>query len=100
MLIFVNIYGHKMFHIDTIKHKFKVKKKQEVKMIRQEGAQNPPCNGWEEYEKPVIINGIAQEICDNIAKKGKRSMYTDIFDLIYEHIEDNFMNYFPGIGDE
>ena len=36
-----------------------------------------------------------EEICDNIAKKGERNQYSEVFDLLYEFIDDNLDKFLP-----
>ncbi len=49
----------------------------------------PPCDDWEDRDKPMLINFKIQDICANIAKKGEKSSYPEIFDHLYEYIQDN-----------
>lgn len=64
-------------------------------MFSYEPPVNPPCNICEEYKKPALIMDKIQEICDNIAKRGDKSYFSDIVDLLYIHIEDNIEKFLP-----
>lgn len=55
---------------------------------------NPPCDYWEEYQKPKFIMNKIQEICKNIYENGDNTNFQDILDYLYEHIEDNFGDYY------
>ncbi len=59
------------------------------KMFAYELPLDPPCDKWEEYEKPMLIKNLIKEICGNIVKKGEDSRYADIYDNLYVYIEDN-----------
>ena len=54
---------------------------------------DPPCNVWEEYKKPAFILSKIQEICEKISQKGANCEFSTIFELIYEHVEDNIENF-------
>lgn len=56
---------------------------------------NPPCNYWEEYGKPQLIQEKLQEICKKISQKGENSGFPEVFDIIYEYVEDNITKYLP-----
>ncbi len=53
----------------------------------------------------MIINNIpedyisdkVQEICKSIAKEGEQSSFSDIFLMVYEHIQDNIEKFIPEI---
>lgn len=64
-------------------------------MFAYELPLDPPCNFWEEYEKPTFIKNMIQEICDNILKKGEKTQFIQIFDLIYEHLDENIEKFLP-----
>lgn len=64
-------------------------------MFVYEPPLEPPCNYWEEYQKPAFITGKIHEICQSIANKGEKSSFVEIFDLLYEHIEDNIDKFLP-----
>lgn len=57
---------------------------------------NPPINEWEDNQKPTLIKNTIEEICKDILFKGKRSSHAEIYDLLYEYIEDNIEKYIPG----
>lgn len=48
-----------------------------------------PCSNWEERIKPAIINETVRDICLNIVNRREENSYPDVFQLIYDHIEDN-----------
>lgn len=64
-------------------------------MFAYEPPLEPPCNVWEEYEKPAFIMGKMREICEKISQKGENCGFPAIFDLIYEHIDDNIEKFLP-----
>lgn len=55
----------------------------------------PYLHYWEDYKKPKFIMNKIEEICDNIAKKGERNQYSEVFDLLYEFIDDNLDKFLP-----
>lgn len=64
-------------------------------MFAYEPSLEPPCNVWEEYEKPAFILSKIQEICEKIVQKGEKSGFPEIIDLLYEHIEEHLEKYLP-----
>ncbi len=50
---------------------------------------NPPADDWEDRIKPTFIEHTIREICENIAKKGERGSFPEIFNHLYEYVEDN-----------
>lgn len=54
-------------------------------------------NRWLDHDKPEFIEETVKQVCDNIAYRGERTMYKEIFDMIYEYIEDNLNNFFPEV---
>lgn len=64
-------------------------------MFAYEPPLNPPCDAWEEYEKPAFIMDTIKDICENIFRRGEKSDFSDVFDLLYEHIEDNIEKFLP-----
>ncbi len=57
-----------------------------------------PRDDWEANIKPYLIEDRIREICANISKKGDQSSFPDIFQTIYEYIEDN-LEKFINTGD-
>jgi hypothetical protein len=49
----------------------------------------PPCDDWNDRDKPILINIKIQEICANIGKKGEKCSFPEIFDYLYEYIDNN-----------
>ena len=49
----------------------------------------PPVSAWEEYEKPEFIVATITKICEDIVKRGSKSKFSEIFDMLYEHVDDN-----------
>ena len=62
-------------------------------MFALEPSLEPFCDKWKEYEKPALIKKYIEEICEEIFKKGEKSRFQDIYNHIYEMIEDNFEEY-------
>ncbi len=56
---------------------------------------NPPCDKWEEYTKPQFIEGKIFEFCEDIVKRGYRTVNPEIFSILYEYIEDRIDKYYP-----
>ena len=50
---------------------------------------------WEDYYKPKFIESTIQDICKNIYEKGELSSFNEVFDLLYEYIEDNLEKFLP-----
>lgn len=64
-------------------------------MLGYEPPLEPPYNLWEEYEKPIFINNKIKEICHSIAVKGENGEFSEIFDLLYEYIDDKIEKFLP-----
>lgn len=64
-------------------------------MFAYETATEPHVDYWQEYGKAEFIEEKLQEICKNIAEKGTKTCFTELFDYLYEHIEDNIELYLP-----
>lgn len=47
---------------------------------------DPPSTYFEDKKSRLIWEKI-QEICLNISSKGENSKFSDVFDLLYEHVE-------------
>jgi len=55
----------------------------------------PPCDDGLDRDKPAFIEFKIEEICESIAKKGKHSPFHEVFDYLYEYIEDNLEKFLP-----
>ena len=44
---------------------------------------------FESFVKPKIVRQVIQDACENIAKKGESTFYSDIYDALVEYINDN-----------
>jgi hypothetical protein len=55
----------------------------------------PSYDIWEEQQKPFLIMEKLKEICEDISSKGDKSHFSDIVDLLYEHIQDNLEQFLP-----
>ncbi len=64
-------------------------------MFAYEPPSSPPCNAWEDHNKPVFIMNTIHNICESISRKGEKSPFTDVIDLLYEHIENNIEKFLP-----
>ena len=64
-------------------------------MFAYELPLDPPCNDWEDDQKPRFINFVIEEMCRNILDKGRTGSFPDAFDYLYEYIEDNIEKYLP-----
>lgn len=49
----------------------------------------PRFDLWNDRNKPKFIERKIEEICASIARKGQESQFPDVFDYLYEYIEDN-----------
>jgi hypothetical protein len=57
-------------------------------------------NRWLDHDKPEFIEETVRQVCDNIAYRGEKTLYKEIFEMIYEHIEDNLNDFFPEVASE
>jgi hypothetical protein len=73
----------------NILHKSNWRKMEGKNMFAYEPHLEPPCNYWEEYKKPAMIEKKIIEISKNITEKGNNTFFSEIFDYMYEYIEDN-----------
>lgn len=64
-------------------------------MFAYEPHINPPFDIWEDGRKPLFISEIISDICSNILKKGDRTEHNDLYDIMYEYIEDRIQKYLP-----
>lgn len=49
---------------------------------------------YENIPDDLLENKI-KEICENIGKKGKDSMFCDVFNVLSAYIEDHLENFYP-----
>lgn len=56
---------------------------------------NPSCDKWDAFTKPNFIEGKIFDICEDIVKRGYRTNYKKVFDLLYEHIDEYIDQYYP-----
>ena len=54
-------------------------------------------NRWLDHDKPEFIEETVKQVCDNIAYKGENIIYSQIFDLLYEYIENNLNDFIPEV---
>lgn len=66
-------------------------------MFAYEPPIDPPCNYWEEYGKKLFIENKIREICAKVASKGENCEFSDIFNFLFEHIEDNIETFLPEV---
>lgn len=52
------------------------------------------------YLKKEFIEDTLIEICKNIAQKGEKTRFSEIFDYLYEYIEDNLENFIEEVDYE
>lgn len=64
-------------------------------MFAYEPPIDPPCDYWEEYGKPDFIKQKINEICKSILEKGDKTPFQEIFDYIYENVEEKLFEYSP-----
>jgi hypothetical protein len=64
-------------------------------MFAYEPPLEPPCNYWEEYEKPAFILDKINEICADIVKFGEKTRYQNFLDVLYEQVEENIEKFLP-----
>lgn len=49
----------------------------------------PDMDCWEDYKKEEFIHDMIMNVCTSIAKKGNKSPYSDVYDKLYEYVEDH-----------
>lgn len=49
---------------------------------------NPPCNDWLDDVLPKLCKIKVEQICQDILKKGEATQYSEIYDTIYEIVQD------------
>lgn len=57
-------------------------------MFAYELPLDPPCNEWTEYILPKKCKIRIEDVCQDILKKGDKTQYSIVYDIIYELIED------------
>ncbi len=58
-------------------------------MFAYELSLDPPCNEWEEYQLPQLCQWRIAEVCQDILKRGEKSRYQAIYDIIYELVRED-----------
>jgi hypothetical protein len=48
---------------------------------------DPPCDGWKEYKLPMLCSDRIEDICKDILARGGRTIYSGVYDAIYELVE-------------
>ncbi len=56
---------------------------------------DPPDDVWNDLEKPRKIEKQIEAICSNILKYGASTQFEEIYDLLYEFINDRQEKYLP-----
>lgn len=62
-------------------------------ILQDPWAINPPVDVWEEYEKPALITETILEFAKDVLKKGEHTEYNELYDYLYECIEENIQLY-------
>lgn len=66
-------------------------------MFAYEPPLDPPCNEWKEYRLPELCKRRIIDICQDILKRGEKTIHDDIYTAIYElveaDVEDTHINY-------
>jgi len=66
-------------------------------MFAYELPLEPPCNEWEEYRLPNLCKQRIEAICHDILKRGENTRYGDVYDAIYQVVQENIEEeYFKG----
>ncbi len=58
-------------------------------MLAYEPPLNPSCNEWNDYLCPIICAEKIKEVCADILKRGERTNFQKIYDVIYELVHDD-----------
>ena len=66
-------------------------------MLAYELPLDPPCDFWQEYGKDEFIQSKIQEICGDISSSGCKTLYMDLYDFLYECVEQNLDKYLPEV---
>jgi hypothetical protein len=56
---------------------------------------NPPCNKWEEYDCPRFIDDLIETVAHDIDKKGVKTRYLELYDVLYMYIYENIEKFYP-----
>lgn len=66
-------------------------------MVVYELLLDPPCDEWREYHLPELCKIRIIEICQDILKRGEKTIHDEIYSAIYElveaDVEDTHVNY-------
>lgn len=69
-------------------------------MLNRERNLEPLVNYWQAYGKHKFISDKIQEICSDIASKAEITSFHEIYDLLYEHIEDDILKFKDKEGED
>lgn len=66
-------------------------------MFAYEPPLEPPCDQWNEYQKPLFIKKKIEEVCEDIFCRLDKTNFEEIYDLLHEYIEDNIDKFLPQV---
>ncbi len=49
----------------------------------------PPIDDWNDRDKSKFIEMKIEEICHSIYRRGENGRFPEVFDYLYQYIEDN-----------
>jgi hypothetical protein len=55
-----------------------------------------PTDDVDEYKIKQFVKEYLREICDDIAKRGEKTLYFEVYEKIAEYIEDNLECFMGG----
>jgi len=50
----------------------------------------PDTDYWKDYKKEEFIHDMIMDVCKSIVERGIKTPYSDVYDKLYEYIEDQF----------
>ena len=57
-------------------------------------------NKWKGFLNPELMKNFVADICENIFKKGEETRFNDVYDLLYEYVQENIDNFLGENDDE
>lgn len=66
-------------------------------MLAYEPTLSPPLDEWKDYQLPTLCQLQVEQVCKDILNRGEKTIYSCIYDAIYElveaQIEDQYLNW-------
>jgi hypothetical protein len=54
-----------------------------------------PLDHYESFVRPRLVREVIQDACNNILKRGNETHYSEIYERLFEYINDNLDYYIP-----